>query len=72
MSSKIPWSSVMTSKDSYTCVPSEGFMQKQSMKAPKKNSDKSKFHGCQKNKETTAERDGHLDPEQEIAAAASR
>lgn len=72
MSSEIPWSTVMTSKDSYTCVPSEGFMHKQSMKASKKNGDKSKFYSCQKNEETATERDGHLDPEQEIAAAASR
>ena len=42
------------------------------MKGPKKNGDKSNLRGCQKNEETAAERDGHLDPEQEIAAAALR
>ena len=75
MSSPIPWSSVMTSKDSYTCVPSEGFMHKQSMKPPKKkSSDQSRPRDGQTNDPTAAaaERNGTLDREQEIADAASR
>ena len=77
MSTKVPWSSLMSGTDNYQCVPSATFMQKPSMKRSKKtasenNKSESQHNGGSNGHVEKIEENGLLKKEKEMMAAAER